>query len=616
MKNLIKAAFAIGAAVLALSTQANTQTYNVQLTGLGSSGLFLAIGQAASQPDAFLDPVTGNYDLSPVCVWSEGNNSVSASDWSVSGNPSNTLNDAGSAWVAWTQSSTGSCTSFSASDTIYIYAYLQVDSVVGDRCLFNANLSTPECAVKNYPVSSGTLPANLIYPSSGTCGSSSSPGECSLPGAIGTALNGATLNFSGTDIRPEDAEFAVTRATTACDTPVATGSSYLGLGYSNGGNIDSQFSTSVFHVIDFTLPTTSGSANYSVTTVGASPVVFVVNGTSWPTSTASDLNISSANLAKYLDGTNFTTTTLGGTGGFVTTLIREPLSGTYNTVEYNVPNTISNSSSYSISGSITGNFTSQDVGQNQPVSQVNCPTTSFITGSTSNPMHILTSTSGGERDRAIGTGQELTETRTLPTSTNGVNTLGYGFWSVQNFAPFASGAVSAAYLEVDNVDPLNNSSTSFTGAIPTTAAQIANVDLHNVANGTYPVWSLLRLVNIGASPSQPVSDLANSAQNVVTAGIDPNFAPIANMTAVRSHFTPPASLSGSSYPTTNANGDTFLGGYYAGTASTYCSAQTEAGGDVGGLIISLPGTSSKPVNSDNNYCFITPSTFGLTGQRR
>ncbi len=617
MKKLMKAAFVIGLTVIALSTRANAQTYSVQLTGSGSSGLFLALGEAASYPDAFT--ISGS-SVSATCLWTENTNSAIATDTSTG----SSLTDKGSAWVAWTPSTvnSGSCSNYGSGDTVYIYAYLQVDSVVGDRCLFNAiNNATPECSVAYPTTDPGT--SNLIYPSSGTCGTTtgSSPGECSLPTAVATALNDATVNYAGTDIRPEDAEFAVTRATTTCDSGVASGSSYLGLGYTNGGNVDSFFSSSVFHVIDFSLPTSTNSSNqtinnYAVTTVGASPVVFVVNGSGWPSSSASNLNVSDSNLAKLLDGTYSYTNQLDSStasGSPVTVVIREPLSGTYNTVEYNVPNTITNSTF-----SVTGNYTSQDVGQDQPSSQVNCNSTD--TGPLSNPMDIST-TSGGARVRAIGTSQELSEVINL-TSSSSDNTLGYGFWSVSNFAGFTnSAAPDAFYLEVNGVDPLTCSGTnylgnacpSFSGVIPTTSSQIENVDLHNIANGTYPVWSLLRLVNGGTTALTPVTQLSSEAQQFVPSGIAPNFVAIGKMSVLRSHFTPPA---GAGYPTVNVNGDNTLGTFYTdGETGSNCSALPEAGGDVGGAIIRLTGSTGTP-ESDNKYCLSNSVTNGWTAERR
>ncbi len=551
MKNLLKVSFAVGVAVAAACTHAQAQT--VAVDALGSSGLFLELGQGASSS-------TGA--IKATCVWSENTSLVVATDTSI---PGKTLTDKGNAWVAWTPGTGGSCTS-PTSPTIY--GYLQTDSVVGNRCLFDG-----KCAI-SYPTNS-PAPANLILPT----------GEVALPVSVADALNAAKVNAAGTDIRPEDAEFAIARAIAPCGTAVATGSQYLGLGYANGSSILSYFSTSSFNVINFSLP-----SSFTVTNVGATPIVVVVNGNGDATglSQSGITNLQSQVLAYFLDGTDSysdqaLTTNPSASGDPVTVIIREPLSGTYNTMEYNDPNRITYK-------------TSQDVGLDQPAAQKNCSGTAPRT----NPLDIATP-SGGKRVRAIGTGQELSEV--IATA----NSLGYGFWSVANFKAYtAAGAPYAKYLTVDNVDPLLNSSTpysTFKGALPVTGStELADVDLHTTANGSYPIWALLRLVNAGSSALPAVTNLASAAQQFVTFGTStsqPDFTVPSKLTVVRSHFIPPA---GVGEPTTAANGDSKLG-----TGRTACTA-AESGGDVGGVPILL--------TTDSTYCTNNHVTTGETGQRR
>jgi hypothetical protein len=545
VKNLLKGSIALGVALAALSTNSNAQT--VQVNALGSSALFLELGLAAS-----------GSSIGASCVWSTATNGVVvASDGTVT--PAAT--DTGSAFVAWTPSSAGCGT---VDSTTQIYAYLQTDSVVGDRCLFNS------CTIKN--TGSGTTSAGLIKGTSN---------EVSLPAAIATALNGSlgtglAVTAAGTDIRPEDAEFAMTRALTPCGTAVATGSQYLGLGYTNGGTIGSFFSGSTFNVVSFTLPT-----SYAVTPVGATPILVVANGFD-----ASVTNLSSTTLAGFLDGHNsFTGQALASpsaTGSAVTTLIREPLSGTYNTMEYNVPNTVALK-------------TSQDVGVNQPTGQPNCNGTAV----SSNPMNIAATSGSGARKRAIGTGQELSEVIANPVS------LGYGFWSVANYKGFTSAlAPNVRYLKIDGVDPLFSTTHTYTGAIPVTGSDdLLHVTLGNIntATSNYPIWSLLRLVNLGSGPTAGVTALANAAQAVVTFNSTtalPDFITQNALTVVRSHFLPPA---GAGEPTVAADGHV---GNITGSA---CTA-TEAGGDVGGVVSTLA--------TDSLFCTNHRNNTGNTGQRR
>jgi len=461
--------------------------------------------------------------------------------------------------------------------------------VVGNRCLFNAHkivggVQEDLCTIA-YPVNtSGVASSGLIYPANNP-----SRSEVPLPSAIATAVNSALVNLAGTDIRPEDAEFAEARATTGCGTAIVdptTGNptQYLGLGYDTtvNNNIDSFFSGSLFHVVDFTLPTT-----YSVTPIGATPVVVAVTGSS--TGLGPIFNITSANLAQFLDGRNSWSGQANGTGASgepVTVLVREPISGTYNTMEYNVPNrTTADASGFPFK-------TSQDVGVNQPIAQRDCPSV----GVGLNPMNIPTA-SGAHRRRAIGTGQELTEV--LNTATNGTDILGYSFWSTANFNAFATASASH-YLTVDSIDPLFT--TSPTGnKLPTAGTtELASVNLAHVIDGTYPIWSLIRFVTIDSTSTANAQTLATATQHFVSFGTSssrPDFVNATSLSVVRSHFIPPA---GSIQPSAPANG-------HVGLTTSFCSTP-EAGGDVGGVVLSLAAESS--------FCGTSGNHAGHTAERR
>lgn len=569
MKNLCKASLAVAIAAAAFSSHAQAQT--VVLNGLGSSAMFLQLGLAASTSS------TASGAINATCIWSENTNAAWASDTAAA----NT--DAGNAWVAWTPGTNGSCTS-PASDS-KVYAYLQTDSVVGNRCLFDGS-----CTM-HYPTSSIPASAGLIQGTS----------EVALPSSVAGLLNTAP-NFAGTDIRPEDAAFATIRAinptgnTLPCGTAIKNASGnatqYLGLGYSSGGVISGsalptgttgQGFGSSFNVVSFSLP-----SSFTVTPLGAVPVLVVVNSNDTAANGALTQfsNITSANLAKFLDGSYSAANAItGGTGTDpIYVFEREPLSGTYNTMEYNVPNT-------------TGNQTSQDVGYNQPAAQRACN----ADGTPINPLTISTSSTGSSRFRAIGTGNALKATRTFTDSHSVINNLGYGFWSVANYAGFA-GVSTAKYLTVDSVDPLGAS-----GVIPTTTAQINAVDFSTVANGTYPIYSLLRLVTTTSSATSAATTLQSAVQNFVGKNYPttrPDFVQLADITTVRSHFAPPSVTVGSGNAIIPANGDT----QFAQGSSSHCTAMPEAGGDVGGVVIAL--------STDSTYCTQHHVTTGQTGLRR
>jgi hypothetical protein len=549
LKNFLKVSLVVGAAVAALSLQASAQT--VQLNALGSSAFFLESGLGANYSKGAINAP---------CVWSENTSIVFATDTSVT--PSAV--DKGNAWVAWTKG-TGTCAA--PAGTYNIYSYLQTDSVVGNRCLFNG----AKCKITNN--GSGVAPAGLIL--TGGVANCGTTGECALPAAVATALNAAAVNAAGTDIRPEDAEFAIARALTPCGTAIA-GTQYLGLGYANGGVINSAISTKTFNVVNFSLP-----ASYSVTTVGATAIVFAYH-TDGSTGGFQKGNLTSAQVAHYLDGTTNTTNATASPKA-ANVLLREPLSGTYNTTEYNVPNT-------------TVNQTSQDVGKNQLAAQRACSGTADL-----NPLKFVAA-NGGTRLRAIGTGEEVAQIGAYANAGGGTNNFGYSFWSVANFAGLGALA-NTGYFTVDGVDPLNKTSCTYSGAIPVTGnASLSCVDMHTVGNGTYPAWSLLRLVNAGSTPLAAVTQLASAAQAFVSFGTTtsrPDFIVPASMTVVRSHFLPPA---GVGLPTAIANGDSKLG-----SGRTACTA-TESNGDVGGVVITL--------TADSAYCTAHGVTTGETGMRR
>ena len=531
MKTLAKGFIALATALVALSASSNAQS--LVFGGAGSSALFLELGQAASQA-----PASPYYP--EACVWSS--NSSTLTDNSTYG--AGVTETGNKVWITWSAGSTGTCAS-PAGTGIYVSYYVSADSVVGNRVLFNHAKLT----------ALGSGGANVLGTGTDTV--------TTLPTAISNVVLNSTVTAAGTDIRPEDAEFAITRALTTYNTPVVAGSQYLGLGYTNGNTIPSDYSGSYFNVINFALPT-----SFTVTPVGAAPIVVAVNstdasGTGFHSSNITNLN--SSTLALYLDGTigetqdALTPGTSETASEPVTVVVREPLSGTYNTMEYNVPNTLALQ-------------TSQDVGLTQLTSQKNNNPTAAL--------HIANATgNGGYRRRAIGTGQELSEVF----ATN--DALGYGFWSVSNFK---AAPATAKYLTVDGVDPIEaNYNTN--GAIPTPTSgvgpSLSNVTFTHVLDGTYPIWSLLRLVDLGSAPG--ASYLGAAAQAFSTTSY-PDFVPYSSLAVERSHFTPP--------------------GQTVSPQNAYLPRYTEAGGDVGGVVI--------PTLVDQDYASATGNTAGFTGHRR
>jgi hypothetical protein len=145
---------------------------------------------------------------------------------------------------------------------------------------------------------------------------------------------------------------------------------------------------------------------------------------------------------------------LGGLG--VHALVREPMSGTYTTFEWQV-----------IRQRDAANNLSQESGIAGP-SQTSIYTTNcFVQSATayppsgspcSNPVNTVLGSTGGLRARVIGTGQMISvgNTATLPDS------LGYAFWSLGNFG----NKQNIKYLTLDGSDPLFPSYSLHNGVFP------------------------------------------------------------------------------------------------------------------------------------------------------
>lgn len=587
--------FGIAVALSALTVGVHAQTVSVNFVAAGSSALFLQLGLAAGTATNASPAGVG-----ATCVWSQ------SSGTSYSLEVTDSKSESGNAWIAWTPGSRSkSCTSLTSSDTTTVYAMVSTDSEIGNRLYFN----------------SGTLGAT----SSSPAGSSSSglifgtSGEVALPSAIWTALNAHALTAAATDIRPEDAKFASLRALTTGGGVVGSSAQYLGLGYSSGDAIYSAFgaSPSHFNVVDFTLPT---DGSYAVLPIGAVPVVVAVNITNasgfggLTFGGSSPANITRATLAKYLDGSYGYTGDISGsaTGAAATILIREPLSGTFNTVEYAVPNT-------------TELETSQEVGVNQIVSQRDLSSNGTGTlpsgySSTLGGYQFKLATNDNTsayRERAIGTGQSVSQL--LATT----DALGYAFWSTANYKNATTS--TARYLTVDGYDPLydrsGSSYSTISNTIPTSGnSYLSDVTFADLQNGNYPIWSLLRLVTATSGIYHTTAHLlAYAAQNFVPAGTRPDFVPFSNSSAttigtlkvLHSHFAPP----GVNFYSTGTN--VAANGTSAYTPAASACTDAEAGGDVAGVIGAVNDPAEGGLSeSDEAYCSTSGNLpTGQTGHR-
>ena len=481
-------AAALGASAITLLTSSAKAADTVVFAAAGSSALWKQVEQGAVQNTGYSNHyslASGAHIVDPVG-----------------------LPESGNIWIAW-----------SGTAGNYTIAFdVQVDSSVGDRSFFKRDTVT----------TTGAAPDNSGYPGSG---------DTTPPAEVFTAIQNAAINVGLTDITPADAEVATARS--------------IALGYSVTNPIKSDFTTAQADPVPFSI----SSRPYQEFRFGAAPIMVFINITDTTplgfgaitTTTGGNpnteyrSNIDRFTLAGFLSGQLGLTTSLnsdptlsspvGGpdNGKSVTVIDREPLSGTYNTIEYCVPESAEISA-------FTGGL-----GQ-----ELNWP-------------HTATNVSGngGIRRRAIGTGESIKQAANIP------NSLGYAFWSFPNFA--ASGSKpygNLRYLTVDGVDPLfdNYSTGSFSpgGAPgegnlqPTTAP-----NFRNIKNGGYAIWSILRAV----TDVNPASGISNILTNTPSG----DFVPYTNLEVFRSYHQTPDS----------------------GTPDNGNYGSSSAGGDVGGAVFPI-----------------------------
>lgn len=567
--------------------------------------------------------------------------------------------DSATLWVAW-----------DGGVTCKVWAYFSTDSEVGVKDFFAyGKAGSPS---KSVAFAYGQLDTAMSTNPTTWCGSSCSQGKVFglsdttlyvtgqdvLPSPIIVALNikpasippgnpptycggGTTatdyycyFNAAATDIRPEDALYAVTRALSNYDTKELNGLGYNstncggdGLAVSKVGcpiytaqATGSKFFASTFK-LSGTDPIASGTVPaYTTIPIGASPIVVFVNNadtsaTGFGATSSGNYvftNIDRNTLSHVFTGQLSRTTDLLTTAANTTALAggqpiqvvqREPLSGTYNTFEFTGVRTISGGLSsaavFTNNTNITSNaWSGQELGvdptgvvdpaqKNFQNDATDCPSASGSapTGLVpcSDPLYLPTA-SGGVRMRAIGTGEEVP-------AVNGQNPgqpavpdgIGYAFWSYGNMKPVKNGLVH--YLTVDGVDPLfaapgtNGSASAYQFPACTSVPCSTPIPFTHVADGSYPLWSLLRAVTFSGTHTPPAvaSFFASEINQANTAQVY-DFVPILNASGnlnlfvFRSHF-----------KQTNSP----LNGHKTCTSfspPTPASCLVDAGGDMGGSI--------------------------------
>jgi|SRR5579872_4087441 len=561
---------ALALAVTAVLPAAQAQTLHVM--GAGSSAQFLS---AALGADDFAVQIA-NASSGALCPfhWT-GKNSANVVD-----NRSSLIQpELGNIWIVWTAACSDATGNTGVQD---VWADISVDSTVGVRSFLAVNSDGSFGAqAQVIPKAAGD---NLVSPNSLWKDNNPDVSLLTAPNVsavIGTsASGGAHINVGLTDIRPEDAAYATTRALGTLNTSTWTGLGYKGPNANIGAPIFTNQGTGTKAVptkfaLTGTDPITHKSArSFTTVPLGAAPIIFVYNNNG-----AFDPNVvdaatgvgvtgtTSKKLAHLFDGTTICDShnpAFGGSGDGggnpITVVLREPLSGTMNTTEFTLFRSFGNTSD------------SQEKGVINPFN------------SPYNPLDLGCPTHG-HRVRAIGTGEVVNAIKKSPAQPD-ANVLGYIFWGFAN-ASKLSGA-SFQYLTLDGVDPIglpatNQQLPNCTGTVCPATLWSGGLSFPNLRNGTYKAWSLLRwVVDSGDSdpfgPTQLAADSQTFATNEFADYVAFNTSADVEggLRIYRSHFKPVGF-------TGTPNNGAVTG---ACTATTACTlgGVTEAGGDVGGLI--------------------------------
>jgi hypothetical protein len=460
-----------------------------------------------------------------------------------------------------------------------------------------------------------------------------------LPLAVFNAINGKHFTMAFTDIRPEDAHYTFVRATCAL---APTDNTTPCMGYSANPatpqGIKSSYSQDVAFGLDFGLfggtdPITSIAVPAgTIQDVGAVPVMWIAsnrNATACGLGSAAFTNVNDSDVQSAYRGLAAATqdisaalvSTAAGCPAPLHVIAREPFSGTYNTVEWQLVRSHRSgnnrwSQEYANVGYPQSN---NNLGTACPawVSALPSSTASnpvyppFATGLTNtcgNPLNIqsadyTTGNSaigpyggfGGNKTRGIGTGQVVA----VVNSTGVTDALGYGFYSLGTFG----GKANVKYVTLDGTDPLWPSYSANPYGAGKFAACTGKVNLgtftcpsgqptfDGVKNGSYTNWNIIRAdyygpVSTCAAPFITVSpgcliqaaqDQANPTNGTVRDYVPITYcnnsacsAPVQGITYFRAHY----GISG-------VNGHN---GHVGPPFTPSCAAVPESGGDMAGAI--------------------------------
>jgi hypothetical protein len=601
-------AVAVLAAIVGLAPVANAQSYTLEFLGVGSSAMFNTLSAAA-----FTD-LCSSVSGSTCQHWSaKGTNSGDGQNWAqaVDSRSTSIPVEAGNLFVAWDTTNHKT------------WAYLSVDSVLGNRLFFAVPRATLQVDSGSLSATGQNLvPAAILYNRQTSADQADS--TTGIPTGVLAAIS-TTFTAAISDVRPEDAKFEINRVLAAYN---INGN---GLGYGTSGNatcfqgtdnwpVSANLgcpvygvggrATPVQYAIQGTDPFSKKAAwKYKTIEVGAEPVVFVYNvtnasglGAVGPDGTnVAFKNLNSFTATEVFNGTLTRAQDLDpsltaalqalSVNGPIFPWLREPLSGTMTTTEFNVfRNTVTLKN--------IPNAASQETG-------VELSTTCTVGVNCADPLYLpAVHDTASVRQRAIGTGAELGGSSGVGGVKNTPDGIGYAFFSFGNVntlagTPGQSGAAGGKgrYVTLDGVDPINQGYGPYTfdsqnylaGQLPNCVAPCqanGGTSLPNVRNGSYPAWTIIRAITdaTGANLTNTQA-LVTAAQNEVN-NTNADFVPFVctnpttcniggstepGLQVFHSHFSPtgvPFPADGGGAPTGPHNGNVW----------------PEDGGDVGGEV--------------------------------
>jgi hypothetical protein len=634
----IKAAVAIAllfaVAGIAQPAHAAAAKATIKLMVAGSSALWQSMALAA-----YNDGACPSGAVKPCFHYTSKN--FNLNDTRISGT---SIVDTNTIWIVWDSKTS------TAGQTPQVWAYIKVDSAVGDRCYF----AHPHCNVTSpttFPTFSNQISTTLW----GDGSSDQQPGAGNNGSNVIAAFDvtaGPLVNAAASDIRPEDAQWATCRVNSS----LSSSAPLLGLGYNtnfaagvcapsgvtpksdyDGIDIKAALSANVAHSVSFNIfgnDPISGQAIPVFTTVpvGGEPVIFVAS-TGGGGSLNTVTNVTDSQVQTVFSGANCDASALGASSSDpLNVYLREALSGTMNTIEYTA-------FAYPDFSGV-----SQETGVGDPSIAANNPLNKGCTA-------------GGIRERGVGTGDIINQL-SADAKTNHVDSIGYAFFSYGNVSAI-SDLATTRYFTLNGVDPIwhvypdgggsthvsdPGEANAFVGELPSAADLPAagcaggahafpcgenviwsgggsvgtsnyGVSFPNVRSGKYRAWSILRIVSDGSALST-AKTLVTASQKYATSVV-PDFIPAVAVLAAPGN-TPPIvgdpglSLLRSHYLEKDTAGTVI--GNPAQVITNDGGTLQDVGGDEGGCILHMtPGTSTTDVAESDSTTQLTQNASTSNG---